>query len=72
VAAIRWIELKDVTDLLIVNFLVAALVHHHLLAKFEQLDGIREFHRLRALHGLSPPCDTGAPILTICERGSSN
>jgi hypothetical protein len=32
------IELKDISDLLIVYTLVATLVHQHFLAKLEQLD----------------------------------
>jgi hypothetical protein len=52
--AVRGIELEDVANFLIIDFFVATLVSHHLLAKLKKLDGIWELYRLRALHGLSP------------------
>jgi hypothetical protein len=73
VAAIGGIELKNIADLLIVHFLVATLVSHHLLAKLEQLNRIWEFYRFRTFHGLSPSvrCEYADPC-KICERGSQS
>ncbi len=59
--AIGWIEFQDVADFLVIDFFIAGLVCQHLLAKLKKLNGIWEFHRLAALHGISP-YDTGTQI----------
>ena len=40
VTTIRWIELQDAANLLVIDLFIATLVHQHLLAKLKELDRI--------------------------------